>query len=57
MLGRKVQTLFTGQQQAGSYHVYWNGKNEAGNIAPTGTYLIRMQTENTSQVQKVLLMK
>ena len=57
MLGRKVQTLFTGQQQAGSYHVYWHGKNEAGSIAPTGTYLIRMQTENTSQVQKVLLMK
>jgi hypothetical protein len=57
MLGRKVQTLFTGQQVAGSYHVYWHGKNEAGNISPTGTYLIRMQTENTAQVQKVLLMK
>ena len=40
-----------------SYHVYWHGKHENGNIAPTGTYLIRMQTENNVQVQKVLLMK
>ncbi len=57
MMGRRVQTLYSGQQFAGSYHIYWNGRNEYGRTAPTGTCLIRMQTENTVQVQKVLLMK
>ena len=57
MLGRKIQTLYSGQQLAGSYHVYWNGKSEKGNIVSTGTYLILMRSENTTQVQKVMLMK
>jgi hypothetical protein len=57
LLGRQVKILFNGNQMAGSYHVYWNGTNESGVKAPSGGYVIRMQTENTFQVQKVLLMK
>ncbi|MBN1780787.1 choice-of-anchor D domain-containing protein [bacterium] len=55
--GRRIQILHDGHQPAGSYHVYWNGKNENGARAATGTYFIRIQTENFMQVQKVLLMK
>lgn len=57
MLGRKVQTLFTGQQLAGSYNVYWHGKSDKGTIAPTGTYLIRMQAGDMQEIQKVMLIK
>ena len=57
LLGRQVKTLYSGQQLAGSYQVYWNGKNENNSSAPTGTYLICMQTEDTKQVQKVMLLK
>lgn len=57
MLGRKVRTLFTGKQPAGSYHIYWNGSDENGLKAPSGNYIIHMQTQNTTQVQKVTLMK
>ncbi len=57
MLGRKIQTLYSGPQPAGSYHVYWHGKAADGHTVPTGAYLIRMQAENAVQVQKVMLMK
>jgi hypothetical protein len=57
MLGRQVRTLFNGHQPAGSWHVYWNATNEAGNNAPSGGYIIQMKTEKTRQNQKVLLMK
>jgi hypothetical protein len=55
--GRKVNSLFTGRQPAGSYHVYWNGLNEDGLREPSGNYIIRLKTENTTQIQKVILMK
>jgi hypothetical protein len=57
MLGRQISTLYNGYQKAGSYHVYWNGTTESGMKAPSGGYVIRMRTENTTQVQKVMLMK
>ena len=57
MLGCKVKTLYTGHQEAGNYHVYWNGNTETNIKAPSGLYLICMRTETTTQVQKVMLMK
>jgi flagellar hook assembly protein FlgD len=57
MLGRRVKTLFDGRQPAGSYHVYWNGTTETGSRAPSGGYIIRMETENMKRVQKITLVK
>ncbi len=57
LLGRQIKTLYTGQQLAGSYHVYWNAMDKNGSKVPSGSYFIRMQTDNYVQVQKVLLMK
>jgi hypothetical protein len=57
LLGRRVKALFNGRQSAGSYHVYWNATDDAGNRAPSGGYIIQMITGKTSQNQKVLLMK
>ncbi len=57
LLGRQVKSLFNGNQTAGSHHVYWNAMNETGSTVPSGCYFIRMQTENSTQMQKVLLMK
>lgn len=57
MLGRFVKMLYNGEQTAGSYHVYWNGTNEQGTKAPTGNYMIRMETENGIQSQKVFFIK
>lgn len=57
MLGRQINSLFNGHQSAGSYHVYWNAKDESGCKVPSGGYIIQMKTEKTRQIQKVLLLK
>jgi hypothetical protein len=57
LLGRRVRTLFDGRQAAGSYHVYWNGATETGAQAPGGVYFVRMRTDATTQVQKVVYVK
>jgi hypothetical protein len=57
MLGRKVSTLHNGHQKAGSYHVYWNGTTENGIKTPSGGFIIRMQTDAVTQVQRVMFVK
>ncbi|MCK5146983.1 T9SS type A sorting domain-containing protein [bacterium] len=57
MLGRQLKTLYTGNQYAGSYHVYWTATNYLGRKVPTGTYFIRMQAGDIQRVQKVILIK
>ncbi|MBN2103814.1 T9SS type A sorting domain-containing protein [bacterium] len=57
LLGRRLRTLHDGPQFAGSYQVYWSGTNENGINVPSGAYIIRMQTDRITQVQKVLFMK
>jgi hypothetical protein len=55
--GRRVNVLYSGRQTAGSYHVYWNGTDDNGLKAPSGGYIIRMETEETAQAQRVLMLK
>ncbi|NQU05470.1 MAG: tandem-95 repeat protein, partial [Calditrichaeota bacterium] len=50
--GRFVTKLFDGEKQAGKYDVIWNGKN-----AVSGIYLVRMKTDNFSEIRKVTLLK
>ncbi len=50
--GQKVKTLWEGHQPAGRQTLRW----EAGNVAD-GTYFMRVQFENTTQVQQVVLQK
>jgi hypothetical protein len=57
ILGQKIATLLSGQQGAGYHTVEWNGTNQAGLSVPSGTYFIRMISEDFAKVQKVMLMK
>jgi len=57
LLGRKVKTLIDEQQPAGSYQAVWNGTDTAGTQAASGAYLVRMETQEVTQTQKVLLLK
>jgi FlgD Ig-like domain len=57
IFGRIVKTLQNGDQTSGSYHVYWNGCNDSNTQAPSGMYFIQMQTDNSNEIQKVVLMK
>ena len=57
MLGRKVSMLLNENQNAGSYNIYWYGRDNAGQQVSTGTYILRMSTGEMVQTQKVLLMR
>jgi Secretion system C-terminal sorting domain len=52
ILGKEVATLVNGKKQAGKYSVVFNGANLA-----TGTYIVRMHSEDFSKTIKILLIK
>jgi hypothetical protein len=37
--------------------VSWDGKLEAGGLAPSGIYFIKLRTEDGSQMQRVVLVR
>jgi hypothetical protein len=52
ILGRKVETLVSGKQQAGSHSIVW----DAGDT-PSGIYFYRIEAGEYSQAQKCVLLK
>ncbi len=53
--GREVRTLADGNENSGLNSVVWNGSNNSGESAPTGTYIIRLQTDSCSESVKAVL--
>lgn len=56
-LGKKVIVLRDEYQKAGSYEVIWDGTDGNGNKAPNGVYLYELKTDNTSQINKMILIR
>ncbi len=56
-LGQLVRTLVDADQRAGSYSVYWNGRNEADAPVASGTYFLRLVADNRQLVRKMVLVK
>lgn len=52
MIGHPVQTLTQGERSPGDYTIHWNAEN-----LPSGTYFIRLQTDDFIQTQKAVLVK
>jgi len=53
--GREIKTLANGERTSGLNSVVWNGSNNSGASVPTGTYIIRLQTESCSESVKAVL--
>ena len=53
--GRSVMTLVEAEQAAGSRSLVWNGRGYSGRRLPSGTYIVRLQTNSDSGSIKVLL--
>lgn len=51
-LGKEVQNIFAGKLTPGSYSFKWNAAN-----LPSGVYFYKLQTETSSAVKKMLLIK
>jgi len=58
LLGHPVAHLVRGDnQQAGSYHIFWDGTSDSGLNAPSGTYLVRLKAGTARNVQKITLIR
>ena len=55
--GRCVRTLLNESRAAGTHTVLWNGMDDAGKPAASGTYLYRVRTDGQEVTRKMLLMK
>ena len=51
------RTLQDASQSPGRYERIWDGNNEFGNKVSSGVYFYRMQSNNFSQVRKMILLK
>jgi len=55
--GRRVATLFNGEQDAGFYELTWEGCDDGGRVLPSGTYLARIAVGAEVRSQKMTLFK
>jgi hypothetical protein len=58
LLGREIRRLADSETRpAGVYDVTWDGRNNGGSVAPTGTYFLRFEAGSFQSVRKLLLLK
>ncbi|MGB5530670.1 MAG: FG-GAP-like repeat-containing protein [Ignavibacteriaceae bacterium] len=57
LLGEKVKSLFSGYIPAGTNSFYWDAKDNAGIILPSGAYFILAHTDQNQKVIKVAFLK
>ncbi|MHB8337518.1 MAG: glycoside hydrolase family 28 protein [Ignavibacteriaceae bacterium] len=57
MLGKEIKTLIRGEKAEGEHSVTWNGTNDRGIQVASGTYFYRINTNNFTQVKKMIFMK
>jgi len=57
VLGQKIRTLANRNFGVGKHTLNWDGKNDFGVPAPTGTYIYRMKAGDFISTKKMVLMK
>ncbi len=55
--GQLIRSLVDDSKAAGNYSVIWNGKDDRGASVSSGIYFYRMEANNFSATQKMMLMK
>ncbi len=57
VLGQKVRTLLSAQQNAGYYNVRWNGRDNNGRLAGSGLYIYRISAGSFVAARKMILLR
>lgn len=57
LMGQTVRTLAAGQMAAGDHLMSWDGRDDAGESVPTGTYLVRLQNGAHTRIKKLMMVK
>jgi flagellar hook assembly protein FlgD len=53
--GMQVRVLDAGNRPSGRHQTIWDGQDDKGHGAPTGTYFCRLSTPHGSQTRKLTL--
>lgn len=54
--GRRVASLIDGERPAGTAHVRWNGRNDAGASVPAGLYFVRFATPGLQRTTRLVVL-
>jgi len=57
IIGQKVATLISGQRDAGSYDVVWNGMDRNGQPAASGIYYYKLSAGDYTETMRMTLLK
>jgi FlgD Ig-like domain/Fibronectin type III domain len=57
LLGQRVSTLVDAVKAVGNYSASWDGTNSRGESVASGIYFCRMDVNDSSELQKMLLLK
>jgi hypothetical protein len=55
--GQKVRQLVKDQLDAGNHSVVWNGADSEENACASGIYFVKLKTQRTTDVRKIMLIK
>ncbi len=55
--GERIVMLENREQAAGDYTTFWDGRNEQGQIASSGIYLVRLNTGNKIETLKITVVR
>lgn len=55
--GEHIRTLLSEQKSAGRFSIPWDGLDDSGRAAPSGSYLCRLLTDDFSQTLKMALLR
>jgi hypothetical protein len=57
LTGRRVTELASREFTAGNHSLLWNGRDSHGRAMPSGTYVVRLESESGVEARKVLLLR
>lgn len=57
LLGREIMVLVNEERDAGTYEARWDGRDAAGHLLPSGTYIYRLQARGLKSSRRLLLVK
>ncbi len=57
IMGAEIATLVNETKGIGEYGITWDGRDKFGRMMPSGIYVYEMLTQNTVEINKMLLIK
>jgi uncharacterized delta-60 repeat protein len=55
--GRSVRRVFDGHLPSGTHALYWDGRDETGQKAPSGIFFTKISTPTATETAKILLIR